>query len=221
MGEYPSYDSPDKLLKDLRKQDFIIEETTDGYLVYSPHNKESTVIHRSSGHSLSNAKIADLKRMGFQPPGLKYMCPECKMRFAAPVTVSVHRGTTHGITWDCEICGEKFHNPHAKRGHVKTMHVLTLPELQKQIDEAIVPDEGEPEPTLPTSEPIKVRRGRAAPVKIGYVEDVSVIMEAAVELEAASTKMVAAYRELYKKYADQKRRLARIEDRLGKVIQDL
>lgn len=231
MGDYPSYDSAKALLKDLRKQGFITEETSDGWLVSSPHNSETTVIHESKGHSWSNAKIADLKRMGFQPPSLRYPCPTCGQRFSAPVKVAMHRSKEHGLRFKCPECDDEFETPQAMGRHKKNVHVTTLAEAREQLEKASEAPEGptgdESEPAITEHpphepEPLRDRRTRAGKVVTRHVdENVQEMTEAADDLKAAADRMLDAHRELYKRYADLKKRQDRIEDRLGKVIQDL
>lgn len=207
-----AYRSIAPLLKDLGDQGFTVEETSDGWRVKSADGESTASIHessikRSTARSYTNL-MAALKRIGFKE-GTGVACAECGERFAKAGMIPKHRRIAHGVKTACPVCEQEFITPQAMGRHRKYEHV-TVPDREPvALPELELEHIGEKK--------IRVPRG----VSIRHVEEIQVMVDGAEELKAAADKMVAGYKELYKRYVDQKRRLERIESNLGKALNDL
>lgn len=235
VAQYPSYDDPEDLLRDLRAQGFTVSAISDGWRISSPYNDLTTVQHRGKVHG---AKISDLRDMGFYPPAefkkLK-KCRECGQLFRGVQKLTQHRIDDHGYRLTCKVCGEtgfmkvtdvsthtgQAHPERTKRGRARLAAAAgeTPYETAQQETEKI---EEAAKPTTSAGGMGVTRPGgpgrKRSPVRKGYVEEIQAFIKLADDARDSVTALVDAYKDLYTKYQKDHKKLQDIEDRVGKLV---
>lgn len=241
--QYPSYDRPEDLARDLRAQNFEVELAGDGaYVIKNPANNTNPLrIHRtpSSPRWFAN-HLSQLKEMGFYPPGIfKKMrrCAECGQMFYGVGRLTKHKTDEHGLTFECKVCGQKdFTSPGALAVHMRKQHPDQTKERKaqrKQQEKAlgevgIDPDAGvdvperierppvadEPKPEGRTSG----TRRRTAPVKTRYEGQLGEIMTALDALTENANTIKVLVKGLYKENQELKKARDEIERRVEGII---
>ena len=243
--QYPSYDRPEDLARDLQAQEFAVELAGDGsYIVKAPassNNTEPLRIHRTpSSNRWFAYLLPKLKDMGFYPPGVfkkLKTCTDCGKKFYGVGRLTKHKVDEHGLTFNCKVegCGVTgFTSPGALSVHMRKNHPDQTREAKAKVKRAakalgevgIDPDAGRdvPErierPPVAGPEPEGRTSGtrRSGPVKTKYVGALGEIIEALDALDQNAQTVKRLVKELYKENQELKKSRDEIERRLEGVI---
>ena len=226
VADYPQYDRVNDLIRDLKAQNFDVEEGSDAFIIKSPYvvNGPPLRLHKTpSDPRWSVNNLATLKNMGFHPPSVaKHIqkCPTCGWPFTGPMTLTQHRIEEHGFTLTCKVCEQTgFTSVKEHRQHL-TEHRREAKQAEKQAAATPEPETSD-EPVVKT-EPVKaapkIKGKRRSPVRRGYVEEIAHFIQLVDTVKEDLDEVVDAYKELYKLHQGDKKRINEIENLAGRMV---